>query len=466
MYAQKNNIAYLDINGLEGFDYEEEEDGSVAITEYSGGDVNVVIPSEIGGKPVSSVRSYVFQGNSDLKSITFPDGITEIGSESFRDCWQVSKVELPAGLTKIGDFAFSNCDSLSSIKLPEEVTKIGRCVFSDCENLRDVELSAGLTEIDDNAFGYCGSLENIKFQTNLKRIGNEAFYDCSKLSDIQLPAGLTTLGCEVFVGCENLKNISIPKSVKNIGERAFQACNKDLVLSVHKGSYAEVYAKENGHKYSYAGSSEIFPCTHTFSSFLTKAMVGKNGVITKTCVKCGEKTTIIIYMPKTVKLSKTSFTYNNRNQKPSVIIKDSQGKVLSGKTDYVVIYSKGMKSVGKYILTIKFKGNYSGTVKKTFTIVPKGVSISKVTSKKKGFTVKWKKQTVQTVGYQIAYSTDSKFSSKNTKIVSVGKNKTTLKIIGKIKAKKKYYVRVRTYKTVKGKKYYSGWSKIKSVITK
>ncbi|MDD7699339.1 MAG: fibronectin type III domain-containing protein, partial [Spirochaetia bacterium] len=84
---------------------------------------------------------------------------------------------------------------------------------------------------------------------------------------------------------------------------------------------------------------------------------------------------------------------------------------------------------------------------------------------KKAFTAKWKKQSTQTSGYQIVYSTNSKFKSGN-KYVTIKSNKTTTKKITKLKAKKKYYVKVRTYKTVNGTKYYSGWSSAKAVTTK
>ncbi|MDE6412494.1 MAG: fibronectin type III domain-containing protein, partial [Eubacterium sp.] len=107
---------------------------------------------------------------------------------------------------------------------------------------------------------------------------------------------------------------------------------------------------------------------------------------------------------------------------------------------------------------------YSGTVKKTFTIKPKATTLSSVTAKSKGFTAKWKKLTTQTTGYQIQYSTSSKFSSAKT--VTVSKNSTTSKTVSKLKAKKKYYVRIRTYKIVGKTKIYSDWSKSKAVTTK
>ncbi|MDE6413107.1 MAG: fibronectin type III domain-containing protein, partial [Eubacterium sp.] len=187
--------------------------------------------------------------------------------------------------------------------------------------------------------------------------------------------------------------------------------------------------------------------THTYKTTTTKATTSKNGSKVTKCTVCGlVKSTSTIYYPKTVTLSTTSYTYNGKVKKPSVTVKDSKGNKIAS-SNYTVTYPSGRKNVGKYTVTIKFKGNYSGTVKKTFTIKPKATSLSSVTAKSKGFTAKWKKLTTQTTGYQIQYSTSSKFSSAKT--VTVSKNKTTSKSVSKLKAKKKYYVRVRTYKTVK-----------------
>ncbi len=169
-------------------------------------------------------------------------------------------------------------------------------------------------------------------------------------------------------------------------------------------------------------------------------------------------------------LSRVSYTYNGKVQKPKVIVKDRRGKLLKIKKDYTISFPKGMKNVGRYTVTVTLKGNYKGTLNKTFDIIPKGTTLSRVSAKKNGFTVKWKKQASQTSGYEIAYSTSSKFPKKNTKTVTVKKSKPTSKTISKLKAKKKYYVRIRTYKTAKvnGKstRIYSVWSKVKTVKTK
>ena len=201
-----------------------------------------------------------------------------------------------------------------------------------------------------------------------------------------------------------------------------------------------------------------------------RATTSKNGTFTAVCSVCGAEQTEVIYAAKTIKLSKTSMTYNGKKQKPSVTIMDAAGKKLKNGTDYKVTYPKKTQNVGKYTVTVTLKGNYTGTVKKTFTILPKNTAISKLTASKNTVTVKWKKQTKQTAGYEIQYSTSSKFTKKTTKTVKATKNSMTSKKITKLKAKKKYYVRIRMYQTVKvGKKstkIYSGWSKAKTVTTK
>ena len=150
-------------------------------------------------------------------------------------------------------------------------------------------------------------------------------------------------------------------------------------------------------------------------------------------------------------------------KKPTVKVVGSNGKTISS-SNYTVTYASGRKNVGKYAVKITFKGNYSGTKTLYFHIKPKSTSVSSLTAGSKKFTVKWKKQATQTTGYQIQYSTSSKFTKSKT--VTVSKNSTTSKTISKLSGKKKYYVRVRTYKTVGKAKYYSAWSKAKTVITK
>lgn len=212
------------------------------------------------------------------------------------------------------------------------------------------------------------------------------------------------------------------------------------------------------------------PCIngHTKVRTVTKATINKNGKIVTTCSVC-KKTLSTAIIPKisSVKLSSNTFTYNGKTIKPSVIVKDSKGKKINN-SNYTVAYSKGLKNVGNYKVTIKFKGNYSGTVNKTFTIIPKSTTLTNLSSSKKKVKVKWKKQVSQTNGYQLQYSLNSNF--KSAKLLNVTNNKVTTKLISNLKSKKKYYVRIRIYKNIKvnGKstKLYSKWSKSLNVKVK
>ena len=219
-----------------------------------------------------------------------------------------------------------------------------------------------------------------------------------------------------------------------------------------------------------ASWGNIAKIAHTTKQTVTKATPTANGKIVNYCSVC-KKTLSTTVIPKasSIKLKATSLTYNGKVRTPKVIVKDRTGKTLVKNTDYTVSYAKGRKYVGKYAVKITFKGKYSGTKTLYFTIKPKATSISSLKAGSKKFTVKWKKQATQTTGYQVQVATNKKFK-KNKKTVTIKKQKTTKTTVKKLKAKKKYYVRVRTYKTVKinGKsiRIYSGWSKTKTVTTK
>lgn len=163
-------------------------------------------------------------------------------------------------------------------------------------------------------------------------------------------------------------------------------------------------------------------------------------------------------------LSTSSYTYTGKTRTPSVKV-SVNGKVLRT-GDYTVKYASGRKNVGKYSVKVTLKGGDKTSKTLYFKILPKKTSIKKVTKAKKAFTVKWSKQTKQVSGYQVQYSTSKKFTAKTTKVKTIKRYKTTSKKVTKLKKKKTYYTRVRTYKNVKGTKYYSGWSKAKSVKTK
>ncbi len=201
-----------------------------------------------------------------------------------------------------------------------------------------------------------------------------------------------------------------------------------------KGNVGSVETQKNGNYYLY---------TLKGSEFLYK----------------GHPSTVV------VELSKKVFTYNKKVQKPSAKIYDGYGTEIES-SNYTISYSnEKSKKIGEYSVNITFKDNYAGNQTVTYQIAPKGTKLSKVKANKKAFTATWKKQTKETTGYQVQYSTKKDFSS-GVKTINVKKNKITSAVAKKLKAKKKYYVRIRTYKKVGKQKIYSNWSSTKKVTTK
>ena len=121
--------------------------------------------------------------------------------------------------------------------------------------------------------------------------------------------------------------------------------------------------------YSYFETVEQKP--HTYKTTTTKATLTANGKTVTECTVCGDmQSTATIYSPKIITLSKTAYTYNGKEQKPSVTVKDSKGKVLKNGTDYTVKYENGRIQPGRYNVKITFIGKYSGVKRVTYTIAP------------------------------------------------------------------------------------------------
>ena len=227
--------------------------------------------------------------------------------------------------------------------------------------------------------------------------------------------------------------------------------------------------KTEGKKCSVCGTVTVAQNTvakkaHSHKNVTTKATLSKNGKVENKCSVCGDvKSTKTVYYPKTIKLSATSYTYNGKAKKPTVTVKDSKGNTLKKDTDYTVKYASGRKNPGKYTVTVTFKGKYEGTKKLTFTIKPAKAALSKVTAGSKQATVAWKAVSGAT-GYEVQYSTSSKLRSSKTATVKKGSTKKTT--IKKLTKGKKYYFRVRAYKTIDGKKVNGAWSAVRSVKIK
>ena len=173
------------------------------------------------------------------------------------------------------------------------------------------------------------------------------------------------------------------------------------------------------------------------------------------------------------------FTYNGKAQKPNILDNPHydkkttflamNGHMLVLNKDITVTYKDNV-NVGTAKIVLTGRGKYYGTKTYTYKINPKGTTLYAPVAAKRALTVKWKKQATKMsksviTGYQIQLATNKAFT-KNKKTVTVaGYSKVSRKVTG-LKAKTTYYVRIRTYKTVSGKTYYSTWSAVKYKKTK
>ncbi len=255
-----------------------------------------------------------------------------------------------------------------------------------------------------------------------------------------------------------------PEPEKPEHTHSYQSAVTKEATCTEKG--IRTYTCSCGNKYT----EELAVLSHKYIVKVSPATVKNNGKIQQSCQVCSAAgSASVIYKPRKLTLNKTDFSYDGKVKTPSVTVKDSQGNSLRKGTDYQIKYPKGRKNPGVYSVAIVLQGNYSGKMTGSFTIRPKKTSLKKVAAKSKGMQVTWNKQAAQIDGYQIQYCTSAKFKGKTLKAVTVKKN-STVKKISKLAGKKKYYVRIRTYKTVKvngkSKKLYSDWSGKKAVNTK
>lgn len=444
---------------------------------------------------------------SNIMSVTIPESVTSIGSEAFRDCDSLKAAVVKSTTVSFADSSFSNTEVViygyasstaetyandngkSFVELtsgtctehsyiPDKCTVIPTCktkgkastVCAICGAAgSDIELNKLAHEYYHNVCAIChqqrDDMNDLMLNSTVKGTFSRdgacvMIYKADKAGKYNF--SLDSINQRVYW------ELSII-SAKGIGcYHDWDRTSGKVSMTVSMGAgetaiFVLEYTDKPVDDYEYQVSLK---CEHSDSrTVTTKATQSKDGSIVKTC-SCCDKVLSKTVIPKAsnISISSTSYTYDGKVKKPAVTVKDSKGKNIAT-TNYTVSYSSGCKNVGKYTVKIAFKGNYSGTVTRTFTIVPKSTRLSKLVAAKKGFKAIWKKQATQTTGYQIQIATNSKFT-KGVKTYTVSKNSTISRKITKLTGKKKYYVRVRTYKKVGSTKYYSAWSAKKYVTTK
>ncbi len=528
-----NNIGINYCTNIDGeYAYINSGEDEITISKYLGTEKEVIVPEKLNGKTVTTIGERAFGECKNIERIVFPENINDIYESAFINCESLKIVifkakdgisikpynlfkgcsnELVVYLSEnctsfmdylneegigsfnqfSGDYAYlySEGDTITLSKylgteneviVPEKIdgkvfAKIGEKAFEGCRNIESIVLPESITDIRKSAFINCESLKTVRFNT--KEIISIEPYDIFKGCSDELTVYLTKNNVSFieYLYDEDIEYVLVNEcSISHTPNNTVRE-NEKAATCLNEGSYDEViYCSVCGEEISRTTKTVAkLNHKHIVASVITKATLKADGKIvnTKKCSECGTveyTTTTPIYYPKTVSLKTTSYTYNGKVRKPSVVVKDSEGNTIIS-SNYNVTYSnKNSKNVGKYTVKITFKGIYKGTKELTYDIKPKGTKLKKLTNGSKSFTTIWKKQYTQTTGYQIKYSTDSEF--KNGKTITIYSKGTSSRKIKGLKKNKKYYVKIRTFKTVKFNKksikIYSDWSSSKNVKTR
>ena len=237
----------------------------------------------------------------------------------------------------------------------------------------------------------------------------------------------------------------------------------DVDVMVYSVGGADVYAIIKGKKYTGwidEDGSDFIYYINRFPNLPAGTEI--QVVVQKKLAKVTHTIKVLRKPGKDLFLTAAPVAYTGKPVKPAFTIKNNDFKLKQGR-DYTVKYSNNVK-IGKGKAVFQFKGNYKGKRTVRFDIGPKGTSLTGLKAGKNSITVKWKKQASQTTGYEVQYDTLKIFEPGP--IVGIAKAKTISCEIKDLQPNRKYYVRVRTYKKIGKKKYYSTWSKVKCIKTK
>ena len=412
-------------------------------------------------------KSLSAKGHTEVVDKAIPATCTTDGKTEGSHCSVCGAVIKAQDTIKATGHKFGNWTTTKSATCTESGTQIRKC--ENCGATESKSLSAkGHTEVVDKAIpatcttdgktegshcSVCGAV--IKAQTTITATGHKSSgWIVDKAASIGVKGSKhkeCTVCKKVLETAEipALSRISISKASVTLSTSTYAYDGKTKTPSVTVKVNGKTLKKDTDYTVSYSNNTKV--------GTATVKITGKGnytGSVSKTySIKNNFKKATVSG------ISTKAFTGKNITQ--SITVKYN-GKTLKKGTDYTVSYSSN-KNIGTATVKIAGKGSYTGTITKTFKINPAKQEIQKLTAKSKAFFVDWAQKGSAT-GYEIQYATNSKFTS--AKKVTITNNKTDKTTVSKLSGKKKYYVRVRSYTTVKGTKYYGAWSSTKTVTTK
>ncbi len=260
-FAEKFSVEHDDGNSnTTTITYEITSDNTVSVVSgespYAG---NIVIPENVTNNEiqyaVTAIGNMVFNGCTNLTSVTIPNSVVTIGSAAFQNCTHLATVQLGNSVKTISSYAFGGCDDLTSVELPNSLETIGTRAFQSCDKLESVSFGESIKSIQEATFSSCTSLNKVIFP-NISTLFNIEFVSYSsnplpiakhiyvkdenggetEVTDLVIPEGVTEIPNEFFKDVASITSITIPSSVTLIGDNAFAGCTNLATVTFPESS--------------------------------------------------------------------------------------------------------------------------------------------------------------------------------------------------------------------------------------
>lgn len=368
-------FAFADCTSLKDFTI---PDGIKSIGEeafYNSGITSLVVPES-----VETIDKLAFSHMANLTNATFPAGC----GITFSDCKNLKTAKITGNPTVIDNYMFYECSQLTDFEIPGSVKKIGYAAFYNTA-LKEAVIPASVTEIDDWAFGECQNLEKAVLSDGLKSIGGAAFYECPELTDSNIPDSVTTLGDFAFGWCPKLKDMTIPDTIDNFGKCVF-ANTPGVTIDTSRKYF--IPTVDGIKDLPYTGSEVTQPDMEITVNGVTlkedsdyEVSYSSNTEIGMATMDINFKGQYVGHLTRTfnvvqIEMSDENITvagiHNTRYTGKKIVMSklavQAGGRTLIPGTDYTVAYKNNLNP-GTAEITIAGKGNYTGTVVKTFNIL-------------------------------------------------------------------------------------------------
>lgn len=368
-------FAFADCTSLKDFTI---PDGIKSIGEeafYNSGITSLVVPES-----VETIDKLAFSHMANLTNATFPAGC----GITFSDCKNLKTAKITGNPTVIDNYMFYECSQLTDFEIPGSVKKIGYAAFYNTA-LKEAVIPASVTEIDDWAFGECQNLEKAVLSDGLKSIGGAAFYECPELTDSNIPDSVTTLGDFAFGWCPKLKDMTIPDTIDNFGKCVF-ANTPGVTIDTSRKYF--IPTVDGIKDLPYTGSEVTQPDMEITVNGVTlkedsdyEVSYSSNTEIGMATMDINFKGQYVGHLTRTFNVVQTDMSgdgitvtgiHNTRYTGKKIVMSklavQAGGRTLTPGTDYTVAYKNNLNP-GTAEITIAGKGNYTGTVVKTFNIL-------------------------------------------------------------------------------------------------